>query len=303
MNDNLMNTDLYEVLGVAIDASADEIAKAYKRLARENHPDVNPDDTAAEERFKGITAAYEVLGDAEKRAEYDEFRAMVGPGFDGDTFRGSTFTGSGFGPAGEQVFVGDIGDLLGGLFGSGFAGGGSAYGRPVPRRGSDIEASLSLDFDEAMRGTTRTLVVDGRSVNGRIPPGVRAGQRIRLAGQGVPGIDGGPAGDLYLVVSVEPHPVYGRSGRHLTIEVPIPYATAVLGGTVPVATYDGDPVTLKVPAGTSSGQTMRIRGRGVAGSDLLATVVIEVPTDLTPAQRAAVESMAAAFRSEVDEAA
>ncbi len=286
--------DYYAVLGVEPDATPKQITQAYRKLARELHPDANPDNKAAEDRFKEVSAAYEVLGDEEKRSQYDEARryATIGPGQAGGyTFR---FDGGG-----------DLEDLLGGFFGSGgpFARGGRSggFGR-VPARGADQDATLTLSFDEAVAGlTTGVTITDGqgpRDIRVRIPAGVDDGQRIRIAGKGGPGRNGGPDGDLYVKVTVRPHPVFGRSGRDLTITLPISFAEAALGADVKVPTFDGDPVTLRIPPGTSSGRTFRVRGRGVVTAngtgDLLVTVEVVVPAELSREQRAAVEAYAAA---------
>jgi molecular chaperone DnaJ len=343
--------DFYRELGVAVTASADEIKKAYRKLARELHPDANPGDPKAEARFKSVSEAYGVLSDAAKRKEYDETRALFAGG--GPRMRG------GPGP-GTQGF--DLGDLFGGTGGAGGAGdlfggmfsGGRAGTRG--RRGADVESELRIDFVQAVRGAEVPIrltapgrcercagtgarpgspprpcptcggvglvstsqgafafsepcrdcrgsgrIIDDpcpecggagqstrtRSLTVRVPAGVEDGQRVRLAGQGEPGRGGAPAGDLYVKVHVTAHPLFGRSARDsddLTLTVPVTYPELVLGSTVTVPTLDGT-VTLKVPAGTASGRTFRVRGRGVqrkAGraGDLLVTVEVAVPSRL-----------------------
>ncbi len=286
--------DYYAVLGVDADATPKQVTQAYRKLARELHPDANPDNKAAEDRFKEVSTAYEVLGDEEKRAQYDEARryATVGPGQGGGyTFRFDS--------------GGDIEDLLGGIFGSGgpFSRGGRSAGfGPMPAKGADQDASLTLGFDEAVTGlTTGVTITDGqgpRDIRVRIPAGVEHGKRIRIPGKGGPGRNGGPAGDLYVTVRVRPHPVFGRSGRDLTITLPISFPEAALGADVKVPTFDGVPVTLRIPPGTPSGKTFRVRGRGVTAAggtgDLLVTVEVAVPTELSDEQRAAVDALAAA---------
>lgn len=307
-----LEKDYYEVLGVPPTATEKELDRAYRKLARELHPDANPDDPEAGERFKEVTAAYDVLGDAERRKEYDEARRLQASGFrPGPGFGGPGFGGPGDGGPGGFTFRFteggadggfDLGDLLGDLFG----GGGPASHEPRARRGRDLVAGLTLGFEEAVRGTTRTVTLADdaggreRTVRARVPAGVEDGQTIRLPGRGEPGRNGGPAGDLLLRVRVEPHARFGRQGRDLTLTLPVSFPEAALGAEVTVPTLDG-PVTLRVPAGTPSGRTFRVRGRGVpavAGGragDLLVTVEVAVPPALTPEQRRAVEALAAAL--------
>ena len=348
--------DYYAVLGVPETATQKEINKAYRKLARQLHPDANPGDAKAEERFKEVSAAYDVIGDAEKRKEYDEVRRM-GP-------MASGFGGQG--PGGFTFSTDDISDLLGGLFTRGGRGAGRASRGAGPQRGADLEAELHLGFVDAVKGVTTEVhltsdapcstchgsgakpgtapttcsrcggrglldenqgffsfsqpcpacagrgqvVTDpcptcrgtgverrARQVKVRIPAGVADGQRIRLKGRGGSGRNGGPPGDLYVLVSVDEHPLFGRSGNHLTLTVPITYPEAVLGADIRVPTLDGDPVTLRIPPGTRSGKTFRVRGKGVvpasgAPGDLLVTVEVAVPTKLSAAERKAVEALA-----------
>jgi molecular chaperone DnaJ len=345
--------DYYKVLGVAPSATDKEITRAYRKLAKEHHPDANP---GSEERFKEISAAYDVLGDAEKRKEYDEVRAAGPIG--------------GFGTPGGGTFrvddMGDLSDLFGGLFG----GGGRTRTQRGPQRGADMEAQLHLSFQDAVHGVTTSVNVPSevrcsncrgsgaapgtathtcprcggsgslndnqglfslstvcpdcmgrgtlfdtpcpvchgsgtehkvRSVKVRVPAGVTDGQRIRVRGRGAPGQGMAPPGDLYVVVHVGAHPIFGRSGRNLTLTVPVTFPEAALGTTITVPTLDGK-VTLRVPPGTQSGRTLRVRNRGVpAGGgrngakpgDLLVKVDVLVPTELSEEQRAAIESLAA----------
>ncbi len=355
--------DYYKTLGVSKTATPKEITSAYRKLAKKNHPDTNP---GQEETFKEISAAYDVLNDAETRKEYDEVRAMgpmAGAGAGG-------FPG-GFGGAGGTTFrvddVGDLGDLFGGLFGRGNRRNRNVSGTGTgPQRGNDVETELNLSFEDAVHGVTTSvhLTTDARchtchgsgaapgthpitcprcggtgtlqdnqglfslsqicpqcqgsgtivetpcptchgsgvehrdrAVKVRIPPGVDDGSRIRVKGRGAAGRNGGPAGDLYVVVRVNRHAVFGRKGRNLTLSVPVTYPELVLGTTLTVPTLT-DPVTLRIPPGTPSGRTFRVKGRGVpAGKktpagDLLVTPEVVVPDTLTDDQRTTVEELA-----------
>ena len=287
--------DYYKVLGVTDEASQPEITKAYRQLARELHPDANPGNDAAEERFKEVSAAYDVIGDEDTRGQYDEVRRM-GP------------MAGGFGPGPQpggpdgfnfQAGGEDLGDLLSGLFG----GGRSPFGQPNgPRKGRDQEAQIRLSFDEAVNGLTTTVSLTGspgnppRDIKVRIPSGVDDGQRIRLKEQGGPGVNGGPDGDLFVIVRVGTHKVFDRDGPHLTLTLPITFAEAALGADISVPTFDGESVKLRIPAGTQSARTFRVRGRGVRTSrltgDLLVTVEVAVPTNLSSEQREALEQFA-----------
>ena len=287
--------DFYAVLGVSKDVSEADLKKTYRKLARQHHPDSNAGDAKAEARFKEISEAYAVLGDAEQRAEYDQMRAMGsgarftsggaagGQGFE-DIFRG-------FG-RGAQRNQSDFDDILGGLFGGNSrfgspSGGFGGYGGPT--KGGDITANTTLDFLTAIRGDTVGLKMqDGREVKVKIPAGVADGQKIRLKGKGQQSPDGGDAGDLVITVAVRPHAVFERDGLNLRVDLPVTFAEAALGATVEVPTLEGDPVKLRVAAGTPSGRVLRVKGRGVTTpkgtGDLLAEVVIAVPDNLpTPA--------------------
>lgn len=348
----------YEVLGVSEKASAKEISKAYRKLARELHPDANPGDAAAEERFKEVSSAYDVLGDEEKRKAYDEVRRL-GPMAGG--FGGMGSDGGGFNIGFDQM--GDLGDVLGGMFGRGRRGrreSAAAGGQ----RGDDLEADLHMDFTDAVHGLTtvihltsdavctscsgsgaepgsnprrcpncggagvlddnqglfsfsrpcvtcggRGAVIDDpcgkchgtgierrpREIKVRIPAGVQDKQRIRLKGRGGPGRNGGPPGDLFVKVHVAEHPMFGRKGNDLTLVAPVTFAEAALGADVRVPTLDGGPVTIRIPAGTRSGRTFRVKGRGTGDKgDLLVVVDVVVPEQLSDEERAAVEALAAA---------
>ncbi|MGH2543180.1 MAG: DnaJ C-terminal domain-containing protein [Ardenticatenaceae bacterium] len=293
--------DYYQILGVSRDAEQKEIKRAYRRLARQYHPDVNPDNREAEERFKEINEAYEVLSDPEKRTKYDQFgrewqRYQEGqaPGFDP---RQWTQQGAG----GQQYYTyttaQDMEDLFG--EGAGFSDffetlfGGAEFRRaprgraPAPRRGQDFEHPLQVTLQEAYHGTTRLLNKDGRQLEVRIPPGVRTGSKVRISGEGTPGVAGGAAGDLYLVVEVLPDSRFERSGEELLVEVEVPLLTAILGGEVTVPTLDG-PVTLTIPPETQNGRRFRLRGKGMPHlrnpserGDLYATANVRLPTNLS----------------------
>jgi molecular chaperone DnaJ len=353
--------DYYKILGVSEEASPKDITKAYRKLARGSHPDTHPGDAAAEERFKEVSAAYDVLGDDAKRKEYDEIRKL-GPlgGFQG---------GGPGGPGGGFNFnVGSdgLGDILGQMFGRGRRGGGPSASAG-PQRGADVEATLNLDFADAAKGLTTTLyltsdaqcstchgsgakpgtqprvcsncggrgVVDEnqglfsfsspcrvcggrgvtitdpcptchgtgterrpREVQARIPAGVADGQKIRLKGRGAPGRNGGPPGDLIVECHVSGHRLFGRDGNNLTVKVPVTFAEAALGGNIDVPTLDGERVMLRLKPGTPSGSRHRVKGKGITTKkgtgDLIVTVEVDVPRELTDEQRTAVEALVAA---------
>jgi molecular chaperone DnaJ len=299
-----LEQDYYEKLGVAEDASREEITRAYRKLAREYHPDTHPDDPRAEDKFKEISAAYDVIGDESRRKEYDEARRLVaagvggGAGFGPDGFGGfgpggpGGFTTGGFGPGGFTTFRVDgdlrdiegLEDLLGGLFSTG----------PVPRQGRDRQSQLRLSFEDAVTGTTADVRVGAHRIKVRVPAGVNDGQLIRVAGKGHPGQNGGPAGDLLVTVHVGSHRLFGRKGKDLTLTVPVTFPEAALGAEISVPTFEGEPVTLKLPAGTPTGRTFRVADRGVPalGGDLLVTVEVSVPRRLSKAERQAVEALA-----------
>lgn len=291
--------DLYGVLGVARDADEDAIRKAYRHLARCYHPDVNPGDAEAEERFKAVSEAYAVLSDEEKRRNYDEFgEVSLEAGFDADRARrareafGRRFGEGAHFEAGREGFhFGGLDDLFSDLFSR--RGWGDV---PRARRGHDLEAELELDFLDAARGGEHRLAfahptADGgmrqESVAVRIPPGVAEGGRIRIPGRGGEGVGGGTAGDLYARIRIRPHPVFRRQGRDLHLDLLVTVSEATLGAKAPVPTLEGR-VTLTVPPGTDSGTKLRLRGKGVpspsggAPGDLYATVQIRVPRDLPP---------------------
>lgn len=304
-----IDKDYYSVLGVDGKASGADIKKAYRKLAQKNHPDNNPGDTKAEERFKEISEAYRVLSDEKQRAEYDRIRQMVAAG----GFRQAGGPGGpggfgGFGGGGQRVRVEDLGDMFSGggfedLF-SGLFGGGPAGGfRTAPSHGSDLETEASLSFEDAVKGTMVDVQISEpsgppRTVKARIPAGVRDGSRIRLAGKGAPGMNGGPAGDLFVKIKVRPHKLFGRKGKDVTVTVPITFSEAALGAEIEVPTLNGAPVKVKIPAGTPSGKTLRVRGKAGGGADLLVTVQVAVPTKLNRKSKELVEQLAAELDSE-----
>jgi molecular chaperone DnaJ len=310
--------DFYKVLGVSKDASEAELKKTYRKLARQFHPDSNPGDTAAENRFKEISEAYSVLSDKEQRADYDQVRAMGS---------GARFTAGGGGQGGfEDVFGGMFGqqggggqrvrfgqgggggfeDILGGMFGGGggfgqSSGGYRGFGGPT--KGRDVTATTTLDFTTAIAGDTVKLSQgNGRPVNVRIPAGVADGQKIRLRGRGEQSPDGGESGDLVVTVHVRKHPVFERDGQNLRLDVPVTFVEAALGATIQVPTLGGEPVKLRVAPGTPSGRVLRVKGRGVATKngtgDLLATVQVAVPSHMSDKAREAVEALAVALPDE-----
>ncbi len=355
-----MTRNPYEVLGVAKNASDEDIKKAYRKLAREYHPDRNPGDNGAEDRFKEVQAAYEILSDPEKRRAYDAFGAAGARGFPsgGPDMGGMRF---------EEFDLGNLGDLLGGMF-----GGGERRASRQPMRGNDLETHVRISFVDSLKGAQVRVPIEvetacsvchgtgaepgtapitcpqcgGRGVvsdsqglfafsqpcprcrgNGtivekpcrhcrgtgrervtkrysvQIPAGARTGTRIRLKGKGEAGHNGGPAGDLFVVVDVEPSPLFERRGSDLVLDVPVTYAEAALGASVEIPTPDG-PVSLKVPAGTESGKLLRVKGRGVprlkgnGRGDLLARVKVTVPKKLTKAEREALEGYQKVSREE-----
>ena len=300
-------SDLYEVIGVPRDADVGAIRKAYRKLARKHHPDLNPGDKAAEERFKEISRAWEVLEDPERRRNYDEFGAIsLEAGFDAEKARqareafGSRF-GTGGRPgaesSGEEFEFGDLDDLMGRFF-----GGRAEGGRGIRMRGADLEASLELDFLEAVRGGEHRLTLgrggagESEAITVRIPPGVDTGGRLRIPGRGAPGVGGGPPGDLFVVLRVRPHRVFRREGRNLTFDLPISVAEAIRGAKVEVPTLDGR-ATLTIPPGTDSGTRLRLRGKGVPDprggtpGDLFARIQIRVPRHLDDDAKSAVDAL------------
>jgi molecular chaperone DnaJ len=325
--------DFYAILGVPQDADQAAIKKAYRKLARKHHPDQNAGDVSSEKRFKDIGEANAVLSDPKQREEYDAIRQMAhggarfragGPGGGNGGFEDvfSAFGGGGGGGqrmrfnTGGQGGAGqpDLDDLLAQMFGGAAGGAGGARGAADPfsgfsaprgpRAGADVQARTTLSFRDAVEGATVTLqTAEGRRITTKVPAGVKDGQKIRLRGKGGEGDPGAPKGDLILTVAVDKHPVFGRDGDNLTVDLPVTFAEAALGATVSVPTLDGTPVRVKVAPGTPSGRVLRVKGHGVKGrhgtGDLLAKVSVLVPQRLTDTARTAVEALRAE-ESEVD---
>lgn len=291
--------DYYKILGVAPSAEAKDITRAYRKLAREFHPDANPDDAVAEERFKEISKAYDVVGDEQRRKEYDQVRRM-GPM--GGMFGGGGRPGGPGGGTFDFEGVGDLGDLLGGLFGGGLFGGGQRPGgatRPAQQKGADYRAELSVTFEEAAAGVATRITVgpEGREMTVKVPAGIESGKRLRFKGKGAAGSGGGPSGDLLVAIKVAPHELYQRDGLNLLLEAPVTFAEATFGADIAVPTMSGSLVTLRIPKGTQSGRTFRVKGAGISSAkaqgDLLVSVRVLVPESLDAAQTAALEAWAA----------
>ncbi|MBS0488838.1 MULTISPECIES: J domain-containing protein [unclassified Phenylobacterium] len=280
-----MARDPYQELGVSRSASADEIRKAFRKLAKQHHPDTNPGDKAAEERFKQVSAAFDILGDAEKRKKFDAGEIDA----DGrETMRGFGGGGGPFGQQGgpwggqgrysETMEGGDLGDLFSEILGRRGGGGGGFGG--FSQRGSDVRAKLEIDLEEAIHGAKKRIAFsDGRTIDVTIPKGAEEGQTLRLKGQGSPG-RGGP-GDAFIELVMRPHPIFRREGEALVMDLPVSIPDAVLGGKVEARTPDGA-VTLTVPKGANSGQSLRLKGKGLSDSrgkrgDLLARIVLMLP--------------------------
>lgn len=293
--------DYYETLAVPRTATSDEIRAAYRKLARKYHPDINKE-PGAEDRFKQIAEAYEVLRDPEKREKYDRLGSSWRTGDpvpDSEGFGGADFGGGVHFSTGD-----DFSDFFDRLFGGRRTGAGprrpgDGFGGTMPLRGADHEATIDLTLEEAAAGGTRRLSLgDGRSYEVKIPVGTRAGQRIRLAGEGGPGADGGPSGDLFLKVRIKPHPGFRLEGNDLYVDVPISPSEAALGAEVPVPTLTGT-ARVRVPAGSSTGRRLRLRDEGMptrdgGHGDLYAQVQIVVPRHLEGRERELYEELAAA---------
>ncbi len=290
-----MAKDYYKILGVERTASESEIKKAFRRLAKQYHPDHNPDNPQAEARFKELNEAYEVLSDSKKRAQYDRFgSATPGAGIPGGV--GGQYT---------NVDFGDLSDLIGSLFGSRGRSASSGtrtregFGFDMP--GRDLEQAVIINLNEAYTGTTRLITKGERTIRVNIPAGATDGTRVRLSGEGEPGSGSGIPGDLYLIVQVEPHPTFERNGDDLTVDVRIDMFTAMLGGEIEVPTL-GRAIKLKIPAGTQSGRKFRVSGKGMPKlkdhskhGDLYARILITVPEHLTEQQRTLIEQLRANF--------
>ena len=289
-----MSRDYYAVLGVNRNASDDEIKKAFRGKAKQYHPDANPDNPAAEARFKELNEAYEVLSDEDKRSAYNRFGEnwQQYQGFDG---------GNPFGGAGTHVHFDDMSEIFGSMFGQ-RRGGGFRSQAAYPRAGDDIEHDISISLREAYEGTERIINKDGRAITVRIPRGATDGTKVRLAGEGHSGFNGGSAGNLYLVVSVNEDAQFERKDDDLQVDVKVDAFTAMLGGEVEVPTLLR-PVRLKIRPGTQTGQKLRLAGKGMpklrqgdAFGDLYARIMITVPDDLDPAQRKMAETLRDSLR-------
>ena len=325
-----MTKDFYAVLGVAKDADSATIKKAYRTLAKKYHPDRNPDDAAAAKKFKEIGEAYAVLSDAKERQQYDAIRSMAGggarftsgtDGADGSGFEdifSSMFGGGGgnvrFSTSTSGGAEPDIDELLrqfGAAGGTGGFGGRRSRGpfgfggfgsQPEPVKGPDVLTSATLSLRDAVAGTTVELTADGRTMNVRIPAGVRNGQKIRLRGKGRPGQAGGENGDMVITITVAKHPVYSIDGANLRMDLPVTLKEAALGATVEVPLLDGSTTRIKIKPGTSSGTVLRVRGKGIATSkktgDLLVTVQVAVPRRLSEDAKAALEAFDVAMEAD-----
>jgi molecular chaperone DnaJ len=270
-------------------ASADEIKKKYRSLARDLHPDKNQGDTALEDKFKAVSEAYDILSDSKKRAEYDEARSM----FERGGFRA---------PTGGNFQGGDFSDIFGGgnpqdIFANLFGGG----GRRGPRKGNDLQTEATITFKEAVFGTTLDLKLntDGngpQNISARVPAGVSDGAKIRVKGKGAPG-EAGP-GDLFIELSVKPHATFSRKGENLLLTIPVTFAEAALGADIKVPTLSGDDVTVRLAAGTPTGRVLRVKGRGIkkgaVTGDLLVTVEVQVPRRVEGKAEEAIKAFAAA---------
>ncbi|MDG2479108.1 MAG: DnaJ C-terminal domain-containing protein [Aquiluna sp.] len=283
--------DFYKILGVTKGVADADLKKAYRKLAKDNHPDLHPGDQAAESRFKDISEAYDVLSDPAQRQEYDAVRAMGG---------GARFQAGGRGGQGgfEDVFSNLFGG--GGFQGGGFPGGGG-FGGFGPQRGSDLTTTSSIDFIDSIHGTNIKLNVAGNSVTLKVPAGIQDGQKLKLKGKGQASPNGGQAGDLVVTIKVRSHPVFTRDADNVRVVVPVTFTEAVLGATIQVPVLGGEPVKLKVSPGTPNGRTLRVKGKGVQGDgrqgDLLATVEILVPNRINKKAEEALK----AFDAEIPE--
>ena len=304
-----LQKDFYKVLGVSKDADEATIKKAYRKLARTWHPDQNKGNPEAEERFKEIGEAYTVLSNPEQRQQYDAIRSMGAGGFRGGAGGGGAsgvnfedlFGAFGGGNGGNVRFStsgGGAGINLDDIFGA-FGGFGGAHGSPyqqAPQKGEDLHASTRITLKQSLSGVNIKLAVSGKPMTVKVPKGIKDGQSVRLRGKGKASINGGSAGDLIVTIHVEEDPVYSREGNDLRMTLPVTFAEATLGANVELPLIDGSTVTVKVPSGSDSGRTLRLKGRGVATKkgtgDLLATISVVVPKDLTPEQLDSIKSLA-----------
>ncbi|MGO1715246.1 MAG: DnaJ C-terminal domain-containing protein [Ancrocorticia populi] len=311
-----MEKDFYKALGVSKDASADEIKRAYRKLAKQYHPDRNPGDKSAEDRFKEVGEAYQVLSNEEDRKQYDAIRALSGggprfaagsggPGGAGGAGFEDIFSMFGGGNGGNVRFSSSGGGAGGGfddILSQMFGGGGGFGSSRRPQRGQDLATEVSIPLRDAVSGSTvKMTAADGRTVTARIPAGVSEGQKIRVSGKGGAGANGGPAGDIIVTIHVEKHPVYEVRGNDVYVDVPVSFGEAALGGTVEVPTLDGKNVSVKVPAGSSTDKLLRVKHRGlpkgkVARGDMYVRLKVMVPKKMSDEARKAAELFTAATR-------
>jgi molecular chaperone DnaJ len=285
-----LDKDFYKILGVAKDVSDAELKKIYRKLAKENHPDLHPGDAKAEARFKDISEAYDVLSDKEQRREYDAVKAMGG----GARFQQG---GAGF----EDVFSNLFGGS-GGFQSGGFPGFGGGFGGFGPQRGQDLTTSSTVDFIDSIKGVTLKINTGGETVSLRVPPGIQDGQKLKVSGKGQSSPNGGPKGDLVVTIKVRNHPVFTRDGDNVRVTVPVTIAEAILGATIQVPLLGEAPVKLKVAPGTPNGRTLRVKGKGVQRvgkeGDLLATVEIAVPAHVNDKAKDLIEQFNAQLPNE-----
>lgn len=298
-----VDKDFYAILGVSKDASDADIKKAYRKMARKFHPDTNAGDPEAERKFKDITEANAVLSDSEERQQYDGIRAMGSGARFSAGGQGGAQGNAGFEDVFSNLFGGGGGSRRGGQVPPDFADlfGGGGFGQQAPRKGADRTASTSISFAGSMKGTTIGLrEANGEIIDVRIPAGIKDGQSVRVRGKGSPG--GAGAGDLIVKVTVKPHGFFTREENNIRIHVPISFPEAALGGQIEVPTLTGERVKMKVPAGSATGRTLRLKGRGVVTSkvsgDLLITLDVVIPQNLSKEAQEAVEAFAAATKDE-----
>ena len=299
-----VNDDLYEILGIAKDASQDQVKKRYRELAKELHPDLNPDKPDVAERFKRVAAAYHLLADPEQRKRYD--RGEIDASGQ-ERPQQSFYRDFAEAPGGARFYTregfadeSELSDFFADLFGGGPGAAGAGTGQRFrPRaRGADVSYSLRVDFLDAARGAKKRVTLDGRTLDVTIPPGVRDHQTLRLKGQGLPGFEGAPAGDAYVEIQIQPHPLFKRKDHDIHIELPVSLPEAVLGGRIEVPTIDG-PVAMTVPKGANTGTRLRLRGRGVVDpasgqrGDQYVRLTVVLPKAPDPALERLVESWAA----------
>jgi DnaJ-class molecular chaperone len=297
-----MARDLYQELGVPRTADAEAIRRAYRKLAKDLHPDRNPGDTKAEDRFKAVNAAFDVLGDADKREKYDRGEIDADgreTGYGRGFGSGGPFNGGGFGGPGGRFEGADFEDILGQMFGGGGPFGAMGGTQRAPARGADVRARLEIDLEEAILGGKKRIAFsDGRTVEVAIPAGAADGQVLRLKGQGAPG-RGGAAGDALIELAVRPHPVFRREGADLHMDLPVSVPDAVLGAKVEAPTPEGG-VTLTVPKGSNTGKVLRLKGRGAVDGQTgrRGDLLVRLETHLPEQPDAALEAFAEEWRRE-----